>query len=156
VQAADSAAENSSPINAETTDKNASYEWAKAELQRAQVQLSGLEARQSANAIQGAACRKFAEKLGADAITQDDLLSTRKMAQENYLLYMKKREEARMNDALDARGIVNVVLAEQPVAPALPVSSPWSVLAMGFMAAGVAGVGAVPDPGGGAGTDDHP
>jgi len=134
--------ENSSPVNAETTDKDANYEWAKGELQRAQVQLSGLEARQAATAIQQAACRKLADKLGADAITQEDLLSARKTAQENYLLYVKKREEARMNDALDARGIVNVTLVEQPVAPALPVSSPLSVLAMGFVAAGVAGMGA--------------
>jgi len=46
-----------------------------------------------------------------------------------------------MDDALDERGIVNVALAESPVAPALPMRSAWSVLAMGFVAAAVAGMG---------------
>lgn len=47
-----------------------------------------------------------------------------------------------MNDALDKRGIVNVAIAEQPVAPALPVSSVWTMLALGSLGAGLAGVGA--------------
>ena len=135
-------AERSSPVRDETTDKNANYEWAKGELQRAEVQLKGLEARQAAAAAQVSAWRRVAAKLDEDAITQDDLLSTRKTAQENYLLYVKKREEARMNDALDERGIVNVAIAEQPVAPALPVRSGWSVLAVGLVLASGAGVGA--------------
>jgi len=44
-----------------------------------------------------------------------------------------------MDDALDEGGIVNVVIAEQPVAPALPVWSTWAVLVIGLAAAGVAG-----------------
>jgi uncharacterized protein involved in exopolysaccharide biosynthesis len=67
------------------------------------------------------------------------MISTEKAAQESYLLYVKKREEARMDDALDERGIVNVVLAEQPVVPALPVWSAWAVLMVGFAAAGTSG-----------------
>ena len=84
----------------------------------------------------------MARQLGEDAITQDDLLSTEKAAQESYLLYVKKQEEARMDDALDERGIVNVAIAERPVAPALPVWSAWTVLAIGLVAAGAAGTGA--------------
>ena len=112
------------------------YEWAKSELQRAQVQLKALQAREAATVTQEAAYRAMARKLGEDAITQDDLLSTEKAAQENYLLYVKKQEEARMDDALDERGIVNVAIAEHPVVPALPVSSAWTVLAIGLAAAG--------------------
>jgi uncharacterized protein involved in exopolysaccharide biosynthesis len=70
------------------------------------------------------------------------LLSTEKVAEENYLLYVKKQEEARMDDALDERGIVNVAIAEHPTVPALPLSSLWTVLAMGMAVAGVAGTGA--------------
>ena len=47
-----------------------------------------------------------------------------------------------MADALDQRGIVNVAIAEQPVAPALPLWSTWMVLLAGFLAAGAAGTGA--------------
>ena len=136
------AAENALPLRDETTDKNAHYEWAKSELQQAQVQLEGLEARASATFAQLTDYRQTAQKLGQDAITQDDLVSSEKAAQENHLLYVKKQDEARMDDALDARGIVNVAIAEHPVAPALPVWSMFTVLTIGFIAAGAAGTGA--------------
>lgn len=136
------AAENSSPVRDETTDKNSHYEWAKSELEHAQVQLRAFQARAAATAAQEAAYGSLATQLGADAITQDDLEKTEKSAEENYLLYVKKKEEARMADALDRRGIANVAIAEEPVAPALPVWSNLSVLLMGFVGAGVAGAGA--------------
>jgi len=133
------ALESASPLRDETSDKNVNYEWASSGLQSAQVHWKALQARLAATSQQAAAWREMAGKLGEDAITQDDLLSMRNAAQENYLLYVKKREEARMNDALDERGIVNVAIAEQPVAPALPLLSVWTVLAMGSMAAALAG-----------------
>lgn len=134
--------ENALPLRDETTDKNPQYEWAKSELQHAQVQLKALQARQSAAYAEEAAFRSTAAHLGEAAITQDDLLSSEKAAQETYLLYVKKQGEARMDDALDERGIVNVAIAERPAAPALPVRSTWMVLAVGLAAAGVAGTGA--------------
>lgn len=136
------ATENASPLRDETTDKNAHYEWAKSELLRAQVQLKALQARAAATGVEEAAYRAAALQLGKDAITQDDLLNNEKAAQESYLLYVKKQEEARMADALDQRGIVNVTIAEQPVAPALPLLSTWTLLAVGVIAAGAAGTGA--------------
>ena len=136
------AAENASPLRDETTDKNVHYEWAKSELQRAQVQLKALQARAAATGAEEASYRAMALRLGNDAITQDDLLNNEKAAQESYLLYVKKQEEARMADALDQRGIVNVTIAEQPIAPALPSLSTWTLLAVGIVAAGAAGTGA--------------
>lgn len=136
------AAEDLAPVRDETTDKNTQYEWAKLELERAQVQVKALSARESASAAQEAAYRAMTEKLGQDAVTQDDLLNTEKAAEASYLLYVKKREEARMDDALDERGIVNVAIAEHPVVPALPVHSAWMVLAFGIIAAGTVGTGA--------------
>jgi len=136
------AAESASPVRDETTDKNTNYEWAKSELQKAQVQLKGLQARAVETASQEAAYRIMARDLGEAAITQNDLESSEKAAQDNYLLYVKKQEEARMADALDQRGIVNVAMAEEPVAPALPVWSNMAVLVIGFAGATVAGAGA--------------
>ena len=136
------AAESLAPLRDETTDKDANYEWAKAELQRAAVNLRGLEEKAAATGTQVLAYRALSRQLGDDAITQDDLLSTEKVAQESYLLYAQKREEARLNDALDERGIVNVMIAEHPVSPALPVWSVWTILAAGFVAAGACGTGA--------------
>ena len=136
------AAENATPVRDETTDKNAHYEWATSELERSYVQLKGLEARAAATGFQLSAYQSLARQLGEDAVTQDDLQNTEKAAEENYLLYVKKQEEARMADALDQRGIVNVTLAEQPSVPALPRLSTLAVLAIGFAGAGTAGAGA--------------
>jgi uncharacterized protein involved in exopolysaccharide biosynthesis len=136
------AAEMLAPLRDETTDKNPNYEWAKAELQRAQVQLQGLEAKATATGAQETAYRAMARQMGEDALTQDGLQSTEKAALDNYLLFVKKREEARVDDALDQRGIVNIAIAERPVAPPLPVWSASMLLMIGFLVAGVSGVSA--------------
>jgi len=136
------AAESLTPVRDETTDKDAEYEWAKAALQKAQVERKGLEAREAITSQHLAEYRGLARQLGEDAITQDDLTSSEKAAQENYLLYVKKREEARMGDALDEGGIVNVAIAEQPVVPALPVWPAGMVVLVGFVAALTTGTGA--------------
>ena len=135
------AGESRTPVRDETTDKNSQYEWAKSELQRAQVQLKALETREVAITTEEAAYRQIARRFGEDAITQEDLLGKEKAALENYLLYVKKQEEARMDDALDERKIVNVAITQEPTAPALPVRSAWMVLALGFIAAGTTATG---------------
>src|SRR5580698_189599 len=136
------AAEKSSPVRDETTDRDTNYDWAKAELQKAQVEMKGLEAREATTSAHLAGYRSLARELGEDAIVQDDLASSEKAAQENYLLYVKKREEARMGDALDEGGIVNVVIAQQPVVPGLPVWPAGMVVLVGFVAALTSGTGA--------------
>jgi uncharacterized protein involved in exopolysaccharide biosynthesis len=130
-----------SPLHDETTDQDANYEWAKAELQKAQVEMKGLEAREATISAHLAGYRSLARQLGEDAIVQDDLTSSEKAAEENYLLYVKKREEARMGDALDEGGIVNVAIAEQPVVPPLPVWPAGVVVLVGFAAALTASTG---------------
>jgi uncharacterized protein involved in exopolysaccharide biosynthesis len=136
------AAEDVTPVRDETTDKDADYEWARAELQKAQVEMKGLEARAATTSAHLTEYRTQARQLGDDAITQDDLASREKAAEDNYLLYVKKREEARMGDALDEGGIVNVAIAEQPVVPALPVWPPGLIVLVGFVAALTSGTGA--------------
>jgi uncharacterized protein involved in exopolysaccharide biosynthesis len=110
-------------------------------LERARVDLKGLSAREQQTGTQLAQYRALARQLGEDAITQDALTSGEQAAQDNYLLYVKKREEARMGDALDQGGIVNVAVAERPVAPALPVWPAGGVAIVGFVAALVVGTG---------------
>lgn len=136
------AAEKLTPVRDETTDKDVEYEWAKTETQKAQVDMKGLQAREVAASTQLDEYRSQARRLGEDAVTQDDLMSSEKAAQENYLLYVKKREEARMGDALDEDGIVNVAIAEQPVVPALPVWPAAAVILVGFVTALTSGAGA--------------
>jgi len=122
------ASEMKSPLRDETTDKDTHYEWAKSELERAQVQLKALQSRQAETGVQEASYRTMARSLGDNAVAQDDLQNTEKAAEESYLLFVKKQEQARMADALDQSGIVNVAMAESPVVPALPASSAPLVL----------------------------
>ncbi len=134
--------EMAAPVRDETTNKDDNYEWAKAELQKAQVQIKGLQAREAEISAHLFEYRAMAKQLGEDAIVQEDLASREKAAEDNYLLYITKREEARMGDALDEGGIVNVAIAEQPIAPALPVWPPAVIILVGFTGAVVVGTGA--------------
>lgn len=136
------AKENTAPLRDETTDKNSQYEWTKSELEKTDVQFRALQARAGELGVQRMSYQLLARQLGEAAITQDDLQSSERAAEENYLLYLKKQEEARMADALDQRGIVNVAVAEEPITPALPVLSTWAVLALGAVIAGTVGTGA--------------
>jgi uncharacterized protein involved in exopolysaccharide biosynthesis len=136
------ATEELSPLRDETTDLNVNYAWAKAELQKAQVEMKALEARSRTTHAQFSKYHGQARHLGEEAIVQDDLIGSEKAAQENYLLYVKKREMARMGDALDDGGIVNVAIAERPVVPELPVWPAAAVMFVGFITAITLGTGA--------------
>jgi uncharacterized protein involved in exopolysaccharide biosynthesis len=129
-------AEQSKPLRDETTDQNPDYDWVRAELTRAQSDLSGLKARETAAATVAAQYHQTAEHLGQDELVQQDLQQAAKTQEENYLLYVQKREEARISDALDQRGILNVAMAEQAVVPALPSRSPVSVAFLTLLLAG--------------------
>jgi uncharacterized protein involved in exopolysaccharide biosynthesis len=129
------AKEERAPIREETTEKDPNYEWAKAELGKARVELSATEARAKTIGSELASALLQARKLGEEAIWQQDLLTAMKTAEETYLLYARKSEQARISDALDERDIVNVAIVESPVAPVLPKHSPWTYLALGLVAA---------------------
>jgi uncharacterized protein involved in exopolysaccharide biosynthesis len=135
------AAEERLPLRDETTEQDRNHEWAKSELAKAQVELSALQAREAATSILLSDSQKAARQLGHDAIKQQDLLRDMKAAEENYLLYMKKREEARIGDALDERGILNVTMAEQPTVPALPKRSKLTLGFLGVVLAGTFSTG---------------
>ena len=135
------AAERLTPTREETTEKDLNHEWVRQETEKASVELSGLRARAALDERQLAHSRRQARQLGQDAITQQDLLRTMKAAEENYLLYVRKREEARIGDALDERGILNVIVAEPPTVPALPKHSLLTVALAGVVLAGLLSTG---------------
>lgn len=114
------AAEALTPVRDETSDKDPNYEWARMELEKAQVQADGLQARQSDAAAQVTSLRQVAQQMQSDSVDQQDLLRTAKADEDNFLLYLRKREEARIGDALDERHILNVAIVEPPTVPALP------------------------------------
>jgi uncharacterized protein involved in exopolysaccharide biosynthesis len=112
------------PPQEETTDQDPTYSLLRSELAKEQEDLRGLKARAVAIRSVAAEYRETARNLEQRGITQNDLERVEKTEEENYLLYQKKREEARISDALDQRGILNVAMAEPPSVPALPTQSP--------------------------------
>ena len=129
-------AEESKPIRDETSDQNPDYQWVQAELTKAQADLSGLKARAAAATAVAGKYHGEAQHLDQSMVTQQNLLQDAKTQEENYLLYERKREEARISNALDRGGILNVAMAEQPVVPALPKRSPLGVALLTLLLAG--------------------
>ena len=134
-------AEALTPVRDETSDNDPNFEWARLEIEKAQVQWDGLRARQSAASMQVASLRTFAQQMQAESVDQQDLVRTSKAEEDNYLLYLRKREEARIGDALDQHRILNVAIVEPPIAPALPVHSAYVYFSLAFMLAVAFGVG---------------
>jgi uncharacterized protein involved in exopolysaccharide biosynthesis len=135
-------AEESRPIREETTDRNPTYAWINEELAKARADYSALQARAAAMQAIVSQYEGKARELEAKGIVQQDLLRTVKTDEENYLVYQRKREEARMTDALDRTRILNVAVAERPSIPTLPSNSPWASLVIGFLLAVTVSLGA--------------
>ncbi len=117
--------EETTPVKEETTDQNQTYAWLNSELAKAKADLAGLEARETALHAVVNMYMAQARKLDEQGILQGDLMRTQKADEANYLLYTKKREEARIADALDKDRILNVSVAQGPVIPSLPTRSVW-------------------------------
>jgi uncharacterized protein involved in exopolysaccharide biosynthesis len=128
--------EEAKPIREESSDRDPGYSWVKEELTRAQAELSGLSVRAATAASTAAQYHEAAKRFDQNGLVQQDLERAAKTQEENYLLYVHKREEARISDALDQRGILNVALAEQPIVPVIPVKSPLSVAVLTLLLAG--------------------
>ena len=134
-------AEESKPIRAETTDRNPTYSWINEELAKAKAEDSGLQARAAAIQATVSNYETKTRDLDQKGIVQQDLVRTMKTDEENYLMYQRKREEARMTNALDQTRILNVAIAEQPVPPTLPSNSPWTALIVGGLMAVMVSLG---------------
>jgi uncharacterized protein involved in exopolysaccharide biosynthesis len=110
------------PVIDEVTDRDPTHDWLRAELVRTRTEFAALEARASAAARTVAAYREEIRALSDRAIEHLDLERQAKAQEENYLLYLRKQEEARIAQALDSQGITNVVVAEAPNVPTIPTS----------------------------------
>ncbi|HXM49664.1 MAG TPA: hypothetical protein VN956_17610, partial [Pyrinomonadaceae bacterium] len=84
------------------------------------------------------------QKLEGNTTKHNDLQRQVKEAEDNYQLYAKKREEARIADELDRQKITNVSIAEAPALSQIP-SSPNRPLnlVLGVFVAGLLSLGTV-------------
>lgn len=133
-------AEESKPPRDETTDQDPNYLWVRTELTKAQSELIGLKARAAAASAIAEKYHNDAKRLDQSDAAQQDLHLAAKTQEQNYLLYAQKREEARISDALDQRGILNVALAENPLVPALPVRSPLTAAMLALLLIGTCSI----------------
>jgi uncharacterized protein involved in exopolysaccharide biosynthesis len=116
------ALENSEKLSSkeEATDVNPLRQTLETELARAETSADGLRGRIESLSQQTSQYRAELEKLEGIRPGEQELLREIKVAEENYLLYSKKREEARIGDALDQQKIANVAFSEPPRVPVLP------------------------------------
>jgi len=136
------AAQDKAPVHEEATDRNPTYQWVDEELAKARADLATYQAQAVATTKIVRDYRGTALLLNQKEIEQQDLIRTAKADEANYLLYLNKREEARISDALDVRRIVNVTIAEPATVPALPVRSRRLFVLLGILFATLVSVGA--------------
>ena len=123
----------------EATDINPVHATLATEMAKEQAALTGIDARRRELAKQVQSYRDQLMRLGNTTAEYDDLTRSQKEAEENYLLYSKKAEEARIAESLDQQKIANVAIAETPVEPHLPsrpnvpLNITLGVLAAGFV-----------------------
>lgn len=104
----------------EATDVNPLYQTLDGELKRAQTTAAGLQGRITAMRAQDAQLQGELGRLETLVPAEQDLVRDQKVAEEKYLLYEKKREEARIGANLDQQKIANVIITDAPRASALP------------------------------------
>jgi polysaccharide biosynthesis protein PslE len=123
------------PVQEQVTDADPTHDWIRNELAKVQADTSSLRAREKGLLVSIATYEGMARNLDNKSLVMADLERQAKVEEQNYLLYTKKQEEARIADALDQQRVVNVSLAETPTAPVLPVHSAlfYSTIVGGFI-----------------------
>ncbi len=118
-----------------TTDRVPAQDWMMTELAKAEADRAQFAARAISTARIVQRYEESAQKLDQAATAQNDLVRDVKAAEDNYLLYLRKREEARISDELDTKRIVNVSIAEAATVPALSTLHLGWLLVGGFFSA---------------------
>jgi uncharacterized protein involved in exopolysaccharide biosynthesis len=111
---------NAASSTEETTDVNPLRQSQEAELAKAAV--VDAETRAHSASLQQAigSYRQALATFNQATVADDQLLREIKETEDNFFLYSKKREEARIEEAMDRQKIANVALVEPPRLPALP------------------------------------
>jgi uncharacterized protein involved in exopolysaccharide biosynthesis len=127
----------SAPMSDVTTDLDPTHQMVRSDLAKQEADLAGYRAREAETQSIVASYSARARELDTSALQEASLQRDLKAEIDNYTLYLRKSEEARITDALNAHRMVNVTLAERPLVPALPSHSPlfFGALAMVAMLA---------------------
>lgn len=118
----------------EASDINPLRQGLESELSRAEGAEAGLRGRIQTMHAQDEAYRVELIKLDRLLPREQQFQREVKVAEENYLLYAKRREEARIGQRMDEHKIANVVLSEKARVPGAPKSRLGTVLTLYIMA----------------------
>jgi len=128
----------------EATDLNPLRQNLETDLSRARLDQVAARARRDTLKQQLAQYESSLQTLERNTATHDDLQRQKKEAEDNYQLYAKKREEARIADELDRQKITNVSIAEAAAVPQIPSSPNRSLnLIIGIVLAAFLSLGSV-------------
>jgi polysaccharide biosynthesis transport protein len=116
-----------------TSDRDATFEWLRSELAKTKSEGTSLSKRVASITASISDYQARSSRLSEAQIEQQALLRKVKTAEDNYLLYKKKTEEAHINDELDQHGMMNAAVVDRPSVPRLPVVSPVMYLAGGLL-----------------------
>jgi len=124
---------NRNHILSRTTDQDTTYELLRQDLAKTRADLATQQA-SAASLTQSIHDLQFQTvSLDQKAIKQQDLLREAKANEDNYLLYLAKREQERSSDAMDRSRVANVSVAVPPVVPVLPAHNPLAIFVLGLI-----------------------
>ena len=115
------------PFVEETTDANPANDWLRVELAKAKSELASLQASAPAKEHAVKEYRSMALDMDQKNIKRAELVRLQKATEEKYLLYLRKQEDARIEQEMDRQRILNVAIAQDPTVPILPEPSLLSV-----------------------------
>jgi uncharacterized protein involved in exopolysaccharide biosynthesis len=119
------AGENANPVKEQSTDLNTANMYVRSEMAKARADLASYGAAATASEKIVNHYQALTQQLQTKALEEQEIQRNLKVSEDNYLLYQRKQEEARISDALDKQRILNVSLAEAPSVPVLPAHPAW-------------------------------
>jgi len=125
-----------------TTDRDPTFEYLRQDQAKTEADLASDQAKATALRSSIQEMQLQVVDWDAKAIQQAALKREAKANEDNYLLYLTKREQERTSDALDDRRIANVAIAVPAEIPVLPARTPMSVIFGGFWVAFVLAIAA--------------
>jgi len=128
------------PLRDEITDRDPTYEALRSELAKSKTELAAAEARATATSALVRNYRTESQQLDHKEVLQQGMLRAAKADEENYMLYLRKQEEARISDALDQQRFSNVVVAEPATVPLAPQGRGLFAVLLGGLIASLASV----------------
>jgi uncharacterized protein involved in exopolysaccharide biosynthesis len=126
----------------ETEALNPIRQAVEAEYFRTQTELAGLEARQRELRLKLGEQQGRQMRLESLTAEHDTLERKLKLAEDNYLRYEDRKEQARIANALDLEQLLHVSIVESAKEPALPAERPLAmVMLVGLLLGSCTGVG---------------